>query len=140
MGMKRLFRLPSLGLPMATALVLALTGFAGSAIAQDGEAAQKEGSKLSKEAKQGRDLAFDRQKGNCLACHKIPGGELPGDIGPSLVGVADRLDEKTMRAMIVNPEKEVDPSVSMPPFGKHNIMTDEEIDKVVTFLQTLHYE
>ena len=33
---------------------------------------------------QGKKVAFDRKKGNCLACHMIAGGELPGNIGPPL--------------------------------------------------------
>ncbi len=32
----------------------------------------------------GRKLAFDRGKGNCLTCHVIKGGDLPGSIGPEL--------------------------------------------------------
>ncbi|MBN4668913.1 sulfur oxidation c-type cytochrome SoxX, partial [Pandoraea nosoerga] len=33
-------------------------------------------------AAEGQKLAFDRGKGNCLTCHVIKGGELPGTIGP----------------------------------------------------------
>ncbi len=32
----------------------------------------------------GRALAFDRSMGNCLACHAIAGGDLPGNLGPPL--------------------------------------------------------
>ena len=31
---------------------------------------------------EGQKLAFDRSKGNCLTCHAIKGGTLPGSIGP----------------------------------------------------------
>ena len=34
----------------------------------------------------GQKLAFDRGKGNCLTCHVIKGGDLPGTIGPELKG------------------------------------------------------
>ena len=34
---------------------------------------------------QGRALAFERRKGNCLACHLIEGGELAGNYGPPLL-------------------------------------------------------
>ena len=35
---------------------------------------------------EGKEIAFDRRKGNCLACHAIdaPGASLPGNIGPPL--------------------------------------------------------
>ena len=36
---------------------------------------------------QGREISFDRKKGNCLACHQIEGGSLPGNIGPPLIVV-----------------------------------------------------
>ncbi|MFX5968759.1 hypothetical protein ABTE68_20350, partial [Acinetobacter baumannii] len=35
-------------------------------------------------AADGQKLAFDRGKGNCLTCHVIKGGDLPGSIGPEL--------------------------------------------------------
>ena len=30
---------------------------------------------------EGKKIAFNRKKGNCLACHMIADGSLPGDIG-----------------------------------------------------------
>ena len=35
----------------------------------------------------GKQVAFDSGKGNCLACHMIPGGESPGNIGPPLLAM-----------------------------------------------------
>ncbi|KPV41263.1 hypothetical protein AN478_04200 [Thiohalorhabdus denitrificans] len=105
---------------------------ANVAIAQGGE------ENLSSVEKEGKDLAFDRKKGNCLACHEIPGGELPGNLGPSLVGVADRLDEERIRKQIWDAE-EFNPVTSMPPFGKHEILSEEEIDKITAYLMTLKY-
>ena len=35
----------------------------------------------------GQKLAFDSTKGNCIACHKIEGGEFPGNIAPVLKNV-----------------------------------------------------
>lgn len=133
MGMKRLSRLSSLGIPLAGAVLLVVGAFANTALAQE------EGdSKLGATEQEGKELAFDRQKGNCLACHEIPGGELPGNLGPSLVGVADRLSEERIKEQIQNPEK-FNQTTSMPPFGKHKILTEEEVDKVVTYLMTLNY-
>jgi monoheme cytochrome SoxX (sulfur oxidation) len=30
------------------------------------------------------EVTFGRKAGNCLACHMIPGGNLPGNIGPPI--------------------------------------------------------
>ena len=54
------------------ALALLLGAAAGPARAQSAAA-------------EGQKLAFDRGKGNCLTCHVIKGGDLPGTIGPELV-------------------------------------------------------
>ena len=37
--------------------------------------------------KEGKEIAFDRKKGNWLFCHKMQGGSLEGNIGPELVGM-----------------------------------------------------
>jgi sulfur-oxidizing protein SoxX len=36
---------------------------------------------------QGKILATERAKGNCLACHSIEGGKLPGNLGPPLLAM-----------------------------------------------------
>jgi len=49
----------------------------------------------------GNKVAFDRKKGNCLACHMIAGGNLPGNIGPPLVAMKARFPNKAdLRAQI----------------------------------------
>lgn len=86
---------------------------------------------------QGRELAFNRKKGNCLACHQIEGGELPGNIGPPLVAMQQRFDSKAeIRSQLENPLKK-NPTSMMPPFGNHDILTDEELDKVVAYVWSL---
>lgn len=85
----------------------------------------------------GKKLAFDRKKGNCLACHQIQGGNLPGNIGPALVAMKARFPDKAvMRAQIWDATVG-NPNTMMPPFGRHEIMTDAEIDKVVEFIYSL---
>lgn len=86
---------------------------------------------------QGKELAFDRKKGNCLACHMIEGGTLPGNIGPPLVAMKARFPDKAkLRAQIWD-SNVANPNSIMPPFGRHNILTEQEIDKVVEFIYTL---
>ena len=47
------------------------------------------------DASNGKKVAVNRKKGNCLACHEMPIPEEPfhGRIAPSLVGVANRYSE-----------------------------------------------
>lgn len=86
---------------------------------------------------EGKAIAFDRKKGNCLACHSIMGGELPGDIGPPLVAIQARFPDKAqLRAQIWDATAK-NPNTPMPPFGRYEILTEEEIDKVVEFINNL---
>ncbi len=86
---------------------------------------------------EGKKIAFDRKKGNCLACHIIEDGELPGVLGPPLVAVKARYPDKAiLREQIWDPSKR-NPATSMPPFGKHRILTEDEIDKVVEYIHSL---
>ncbi len=85
---------------------------------------------------EGKAIAFNRKKGNCLACHKMKDGTLEGNIGPALVNMADRYpDKKDLRAQIWD-ATQVNPNTIMPPYGKYKILTEEEIDKVVEFIYT----
>ena len=85
----------------------------------------------------GKKVAFDRKKGNCLACHMIPGGSLPGNIGPPLVAMKARFPNKAaLRAQIWDPT-ETNPNTIMPPFGKHRILTEKEVDLVTEFIYSL---
>lgn len=88
-------------------------------------------------AQEGRQIAFDRTKGNCLACHLIDGGETPGNIAPALIAMAARYPDKArLRAQIWDATV-ANPATSMPPFGRHRILTEAEIDKVVEFVHAL---
>lgn len=87
----------------------------------------------------GQEIAFDRQKGNCLACHAMPGtkAEMPGNIAPPLVAMKLRYPDKAkLRAQIWD-AMQANPRTSMPPFGKHQILTEEEIDLVADFIHSL---
>ncbi|WP_316232551.1 sulfur oxidation c-type cytochrome SoxX [Bradyrhizobium sp. SZCCHNR1051] len=84
----------------------------------------------------GQKLAFDRGKGNCLTCHEINGGDLPGSIGPKLENLKARYDRAELIA-ILNDETRRNPLTVMPPFGRNRILTEQEISAIVDFLQTL---
>lgn len=86
---------------------------------------------------QGKDIAFDRKKGNCLSCHQISGGTMMGNIGPPLVAMKARFPDKNkLRAQIWDSTK-ANPNSMMPPFGRHRVLTEAEIDKVVEYIYTL---
>ena len=85
----------------------------------------------------GKELAFDRKKGNCLACHMIEGGTLAGNIGPPLVAMKARFpDYEKMKAQIADPRIK-NPNTIMVPFGPHKVLTAQEIELVSQFIYTL---
>jgi sulfur-oxidizing protein SoxX len=86
---------------------------------------------------QGRTLAFDRGKGNCLTCHAIAGGDLPGSIGPPLTALRSKYPDRAALVAILNDETRRNPLTVMPPFGRNRILTEAEINAIVDFLQTL---
>lgn len=88
-------------------------------------------------AAEGQKIAFDRGKGNCLTCHEIKGGDLPGTIGPALADIKSKYPNRDDLVAIVSDETKRNPQTVMPPFGRNRILTDKEISAVVDFLQTL---
>ena len=85
----------------------------------------------------GKKVAFDRKKGNCLACHMIADGSLPGNIGPPLVAMKARFPDKAdLRAQIWD-STVANPNTIMPPFGKHRILTEKEVGLVTEFIYSL---
>jgi sulfur-oxidizing protein SoxX len=88
-------------------------------------------------AADGERLAFDRGKGNCLTCHEIKGGDLPGSIGPALSDIKTKYPDRNDLVAIVTDETKRNPLTVMPPFGRNRILTEKEINAIVDFLQTL---
>lgn len=87
--------------------------------------------------KKGKEVAYDRKKGNCLACHMMDDGVSPGDIGPPLIAMKARFpDRAKLRAQIWDPQT-TNPGTRMPPFGKHQALSEAEIDAIVDYLYTL---
>lgn len=88
----------------------------------------------------GREVAFNRTKGNCLTCHAIPGdpkAESAGNVGPPLVMMKARYPERAkLRAQIWD-ATQANPRTAMPPFGKHQILTEQEVDQVVDYVYSL---
>lgn len=91
----------------------------------------------SADAVEGKAIAEDRQKGNCLACHLIEGANLPGNIGPALIAMKARFPDRARLTAQIHDATQFNPNSLMPPFGKHGVLSEEEIDKVVDYLLTL---
>jgi L-cysteine S-thiosulfotransferase len=85
----------------------------------------------------GQALAFDRAKGNCLACHSMKGGDVPSNVGPELSDMKMRFPDRSTLYAIINDEEQRNPETVMPPFGKHLILTRQEINEIIDFLYTL---
>jgi L-cysteine S-thiosulfotransferase len=109
---------------LALALLIGAAAFASPACAQSAAA-------------EGQKLAFDRSKGNCLTCHEIKGGDLPGTIGPPLKDIKSKYPDRSDLVAILTDETKRNPQTVMPPFGRNRILTEQEINAVVDFLQTL---
>ncbi|HEY3890327.1 MAG TPA: sulfur oxidation c-type cytochrome SoxX [Bradyrhizobium sp.] len=109
---------------MVLALLIGTTIGAGPAGAQAG-------------VSEGQRLAFDRGRGNCLSCHDIKGGDFPGTIGPPLKDIKSKYPDRNDLVAILRDESKRNPLSVMPPFGRNRILTSEEINAIVDFLQTL---
>jgi len=86
---------------------------------------------------QGKAIAFDRFKGNCLACHYVEGGELTGNYGPPLIAMKIRFPDRDVLRQQIWDAAVKNPDTRMPPFGRNRILTEEEIDLVTDYIQTL---
>lgn len=116
-------------LALAASFAVLLTG--AGLTTQVAQAADAETIKL------GKQVAYDRKKGNCLACHLAGDGESPGDLGPPLIAMKARFpDRAKLRAQIYDP-MQANPGSRMPPFGKHRIISEKELDAIVDYLYTL---
>ena len=88
-------------------------------------------------AQKGKEVAVDRKKGNCLACHAMDDGSLPGNIGPPLVAMKLRFPDKAvLRAQIWDATVK-NPNTIMPPFGRHGMLSEEEIDWITEYVYSL---
>ena len=85
----------------------------------------------------GKALSFDRKLGNCLACHAMDDGKLAGNIGPPLISMKLRYPDKAkLRAQIWDASEKNDNTI-MPPFGKHKMLTEEQIDLITDYVYSL---
>lgn len=85
----------------------------------------------------GKALVAERNKGNCLACHVIEDGVLPGNLGPPLVVMNARFPDREKLRKQIYDASSINPHSRMPPFGRHEILTAQEIELIMDYLYTL---
>jgi sulfur-oxidizing protein SoxX len=136
---------------VGAALAMCLVGSA--ALAAEPETVPPHASLTDKagDAANGRALALGRERGNCGACHAIPGADdtLDSTMGPSLKGVAGRLGEAQIRYLVVDPRR-LRPATIMPAYHRTDglvrvarslegkpVLSAQETEDVVAFLMTL---
>lgn len=114
---------------LATATFLAM-------LTAGAQAAQTE----SAQTPTGKELAFDNRKGNCLACHRMPSDPSAvtnTDIAPPLVSMKARFPDRAKLYAQVWDATRANGNTLMPPFGKHKILTEDEINKIVDYIYEL---
>jgi L-cysteine S-thiosulfotransferase len=101
----------------------------------------------------GKAVAMKSDRGNCIACHKMPISEIPagafGDLGPALDAVGTRLSVAELRLRIANP-KRVNPDTIMPAYrvvkGLNRVAVDyvgrpilsaQDVEDLVAYLASL---
>lgn len=85
---------------------------------------------------QGGCIVIERTKGNCMGCHQIAGTS-SGDIATKMENMAQRWPDKAKLRAQIHDASKANPDTVMPPFGRHQLLTSDEIDKVVEFILTL---
>ena len=116
-----------LGLAALLAFVLAPVGYSTPSYAEASADVIAEGKKLS----------TNRRKGNCLSCHIIDDGAMPGTHGPPLIFMKQRFPDKAKLRARIHDATAANPNTMMPPFGRHGILTEDEIDKITEYIFTL---
>jgi L-cysteine S-thiosulfotransferase len=107
--------------------------FAGTGLMPQAASAAGEESMVAK----GKELAWDRKMGNCLACHMMAGGNSPGNIGPPLLAMKARFPDRQKLFDQVYDATKNNAETRMPPFGKFKILSNADINAVVDYLYTL---
>ena len=103
------------------------------------------------DAARGRALVVARGSANCVLCHAVPEAEVrfPGNVGPSLAGVATRLTPAQMRLRVAD-NLRLNPDTVMPSYYRVDgldrvaieytgvpILSASEVEDVVAYLVTL---
>jgi L-cysteine S-thiosulfotransferase len=93
----------------------------------------------------GRLILADRQKGDCLSCHKVSTFSSvadQGSIGPMLDGIGSRYSDGQLRQIVVDP-KAYFPDTIMPSYyqtagsSEASVLTAPEVEDLIAYMKTL---
>ena len=86
----------------------------------------------------GKQIAFSRKDGNCVACHVLPGAKMAGNVGPPLgPWVKQAFQSKDeMVKYLYDPQARF-PHTVMPPFGRNKMLTEKQLQQVTDYLWSL---
>ena len=112
--------------------------------AVEGMAATK--SAATANIERGRKLLLNRQDTGCILCHVVPGFKDGGNMGPSLVGVGQRLSPEMLRQRIADP-RVLNPQTFMPayfstkglqnvakPLKGKTVLTEQALEDIISYL------
>jgi len=116
---------PSLSLPLSAFTLTCVTLAAMPATADDEAIAA------------GREIAADRNRGNCFSCHMAEGADMAGNGGPPLMMMQLRYPDREVLKMQIADPRVRNPNTVMPPYGAHGILTDRELELVVDYVHSL---
>jgi L-cysteine S-thiosulfotransferase len=98
------------------------------------------------DVERGRKLLLNRQDTGCLLCHMVPGFKDGGNMGPSLVGVGERLSAEALRQRIADP-RVLNPQTFMPayfstkglqnvakPMKGKTVLTEQALEDIIIYL------
>ena len=69
---------------------------------------QYQESLLGGQSENGKRLFYQNNTAQCIRCHKL--GELGGDVGPNLAGIASKLDNRQLLEALIDPSKRLAPN------------------------------
>ena len=91
---------------------------------------------LNGNAQRGKKLANNLVKGNCVACHQLPGASQFGNVGPSLELISYKNRDPNWLYQQVYDARMHNPESAMPPYGTHGVLSYQEMQDIVAYLQS----
>ncbi|MCS6785485.1 MAG: sulfur oxidation c-type cytochrome SoxX [Thiobacillaceae bacterium] len=85
----------------------------------------------------GRAIALDPARGNCIACHVLPGEDWPGSLGHLLLGYRKRGHSDAYVYQQIYDRRLINPNTVMPPFGTFGLLTEQDIRDLTAYVQSL---
>ena len=87
----------------------------------------------------GRKLFQDPQKGNCVACHRLASDDIKraASVGPLLERFREKFPDHATLVKSIAEADSLRPDTIMPPYRRHRILTESEIEAIARYLETL---